>query len=98
MDGQAALGEDVLYCMDTLNAQRLNRIRVTWIGEAAPADWPKGAQTHIGRAVVAGQKYAAKVVALRPPAVALQVFLDGADTLWVPESHEGEGEGCYARC
>lgn len=97
MDGQAArLGEDVLYCMDAANAERLNRIRVQWIGEAAPSDWPKGAQAHIGRAVVPGQLYAAKVVAVRGDAVALQVFLDGADTLWVPESRK-KGD-FYARC
>jgi hypothetical protein len=91
------LGDVVLYRMDAANTERLNRIRAPWgLGESAPDNWPRGAQAHVGSAVVAGRQYPAMVTAIANGRAGLQVLLEGSDSLWVPSAKEGSGEGEYA--
>lgn len=95
-----SIGRIVHYRLSTQDANEINRRRTTGqsIGERLTrvtsdghAQWPQGAQAHIGNPVSAGDIFPAMIVRLwdqpEHPATAttlvqLQVFLDGNDTYW----------------
>lgn len=58
-----------------------------------PAQWPIGAQAHIGNMVDGGFVFPAIVVRHTGNVVNAQVFLDGNDTFWIEDKQEGEGRG-----
>jgi len=100
------IGRIVIFKITEEMAQQINRRRTTGASIAKrlsllpTADWPAGAQAHIGNTVSAGEEYPLVVVRVWPdefgsgvPGVNGQVILDGNDCLWVTSVGEGPNAG-----
>lgn len=97
-----SIGRIVLYRLNQDDAKAINRRRTDGASiaermKADPAQWPAGAQAHIGNGVKEGDEFPMMVTKLwgdgATPGVAVngQCFLDSNDVLWVTSACEGEG-------
>lgn len=96
-----AIGRIVHYRLSEEAAQQINRRRTDGMSiqqrmKADPAQWPAGAQAHIGNSAEAGQTYPMLLVKVAGTMVNGQVFLDGNDVYWASEVSEGVGVGEYS--
>ena len=88
---------------DAVNRRRTNGSSIATRMKASPAEWPAGAQAHIGNTAAAGDVVPLVVVRVWPnefgegiPGVNGQAFLDGNDALWVTSAREGTEPGTWA--
>jgi hypothetical protein len=98
-------GRTVLYVLSEADAAAINRRRTDGASiagrmQADPAQWPAGAQAHIGNHASAGDTVPLVIVKVWPneygegiPGVNGQAFLDGNDTLWITSAREGTDAG-----
>jgi|SRR6185295_17620193 len=105
---QVTTGRTVLYTLSESDAQAINRRRTNGSSiaarmKASPAEWPEGAQAHIGNSASAGDVVPLVVVRVWPhefgegvPGVNGQALLDGNDTLWITSAKEGSEPGTWA--
>ncbi len=101
-----SIGRIVHYCLTNQDALQINRRRTDGGSIAArikavPAEWPIGAQAHIGNVVAEGDVFPMLITRIWGPnapttAVNGQVFLDGNDVLWATSRVVGEGPGTYS--
>jgi hypothetical protein len=90
------LGGMAYYRLSEVDAAQINRRRTTGLAIAnriAVSEWPLGAQAHIGNEVRVGQIFPMLIVRVGDAAAKMvsgQVFLDGADVLWVQDIHQGQ--------
>lgn len=95
-----SVGRIVHYCLTTEDAEVANRRRTTRESIRVQMDmekWPVGAQAHIGNPATKGDILPMMIVKVdfATDHVNGQVFLDGADVLWVSLVAEGEGPGLW---
>jgi hypothetical protein len=77
------LGKTYLYELTTDNAQQIN-LRRQGTQQTHTAQWPEGAQAHVGNYVQEGDIFPLVVTKEWPDGLVNgQVLLDGSDTLWV---------------
>lgn len=103
---QITTGRTVLYTLTGADAQAINRRRTSRSSIAeriADAQWPLGAQAHIGNSANEGDVVPLVVVRVWPdeygpnvPGVNGQAFLDGNDALWITSAKEGTEPGTWA--
>ncbi len=101
-------GRTVLYTLTENDATAINRRHTDGksIAErmkADPAQWPAGAQAHIGNPVAPGDIVPLVVVRVWPheygpdvPGVYGHAILDGNDALWICSAKEGTEPGTWA--
>jgi hypothetical protein len=97
------IGRIVHYRLDDQDAEQINRRRTTGrliADRIALAQWPIGAQAHIGNEAKAGDTYPMLIVRCwgdtETSAVNGQVFLDGNDVLWTTSVAVGEGPRTFS--
>lgn len=102
------VGRIVHYQLSEQDAKQINRRRTDGASIAArlaaiPAEWPRGAQAHIGNSAYPGEVVPLLIVRVWPneygenqPGVNGQAFLDGNDSLWVTSAKEGTEPGTWA--
>lgn len=96
-----SIGRIVQFRLSAQDAEAINRRRTNSESIAArlkykPAEWPVGAQAHIGNNVVEGQVFPMIIVAIwSDTCVNGQAFLDGNDTFWVLSAQLGDGTGVH---
>lgn len=96
-----SLGRVVHYVLTEDNATQINRRRTNGSSIAArmraePAEWPAGAQAHIGNDVKAGDVFPLIVTRVwSPGCVNGQVLLDGNDAFWATSRTEGTEPGSW---
>ncbi|MFJ4739027.1 hypothetical protein [Streptomyces sp. NPDC088775] len=93
-----SLGRIVHYRLTQQDASDINRRRTDFEHSANSAEHT-GFVGHHGNPAVEGQLCAAVIVRIfnpDSPAVNLQVFLDGNDTLWATSRAEGDAPGQWA--
>lgn len=86
-----------------MTRRRTNGASIAERMKTEPAQWPAGAQAHIGNPVAIGTTVPMIVVAVWPnefgdgvPGVNGQALLDGNDVLWVTSAKEGTEPGTWA--
>lgn len=101
-------GRIVLYTLSEDNATAINRRRTDSRSirdrmDAAPPQWPAGAQAHIGNSAHEGDVVPLLIVRVWPneyghdvPGVNGQAMLDGNDALWITGAREGTEPGTWA--
>lgn len=104
---QISIGRLVHYVLTDQDATQINRRRTNGAEirermQATPAQWPEGAQAHIGNAAHEGAIVPMMVVVVWPneygegvPGINGQAFLDGNDTFWVTSAKEGTEPGTW---
>jgi hypothetical protein len=111
MNQVPSLGRIVLYQLNEMDAEAINRRRTTRASIVARmavevmtvppiAAWPAGAQAHMGNTVAEGDVFPMMITAVRitnemEASVNGQVFLDGNDVLWVQTRALGDQPGTY---
>jgi len=98
---EPTLGRIVIYKVSARDALYINSLRTTNLDVATRMEsnmpdnvqWPKGSQAHLGFNVSEGDEFPMIIVGLASSVVDGQVFLNGTDTLWVVNAHEGYQTG-----
>lgn len=99
------IGRIVQYRLSDQDAAQINRRRtdggsIALRMKAEPAEWPAGAQAHIGNGVEEGDTYPMLITRVwgstPESAVNGQCFLDGNDVLWVTSVCVGEGPRTFS--
>lgn len=89
-------GQIVTYCISDHDAEIINQRRVTYM----KGDAPSGVLVYSGNAVQEGDTFPMVVTHVAGgdaiDAVSGQVILDGTDTYWAVDTHEGTEPGTYA--
>lgn len=88
-----SIGRNVHYTLSQADVTMINRRRTNGGRDVRSS----GEQVHVGRPVSPGDIFPSVVVKVEVqpivgdgPAIALQVFLDGNDVLWVPSCEQAE--------
>lgn len=96
---EITIGRIVIYKLSEQAAKEITRRRTDGVSIAErikSAEWPLGAQAHIGSPVQEGQEFPMIVVATWSPGVINgQVLLDGSDTYWAGSVKEGDLPGTW---
>ena len=98
---QPTVGRIVHYKLSAGDAANIGQHRLSATAPL-PADWPKGAQAHVGNTPSEGDVLPLVICRVWPneygdqPGVNGQVLLDGNDTLWVTSRKEGTEPGTWA--
>lgn len=99
------IGRIVHYRLNDDDARAINRRRTDGGSIAqrmatSPAEWPAGAQAHIGNGVKEGDTFPMMITRVwgsnPEAAVTGQVFLDGNDVLWATSVCVGEGPRTFS--
>ncbi len=99
------VGRIVHYRLSAQDAEQINRRRtdggsIALRMKANPAEWPAGAQAHIGNSVAEGDTYPMLITRVwgstPESSVNGQVFLDGNDVLWATSVQVGEGPRAFS--
>lgn len=101
------IGRLVIYTLTADDATQINRRRTTGkaiadriANGAQGAQWPIGAQAHIGNNVAAGDTFPMLIVRVwgtsETSAVNGQVFLDSNDVFWATSRTVGDQPGTWA--
>ncbi len=105
---QITAGRTVLYTLSADDATQINRRRTSGVSiaarmKASPAEWPAGAQAHIGNHASEGDVVPLVVIRVWPHefgqdahGVNGQALLDGNDQFWVTSVKEGTAPGTWA--
>lgn len=110
MDQQIpSIGRIVHYRLSADDAAQINRRRTTAKAIAdrinngeqpGLAQWPLGAQAHIGNQAHEGDTFPMLIVRVWGPTATScvngQVFLDGSDVFWATSRSVGEGAGTFS--
>ena len=89
-----APGDIVLFMLAKVQAEHVNRVRIDWLNTPKkPAEWPKGAQAHMGKPVHEGQVLPFLVVEAREEEIDGKVQLPGNDVMWAEQVRRGDGPG-----
>ena len=102
-----SIGRIVHYRLSAQDVEQINRRRTTSkaiadriANGAVGAQWPLGAQAHIGNEVHKGDAYPMLIVQVWGPsatsAVNGQVFLDGNDVFWATSRSVGDQPGTFS--
>lgn len=95
------IGRIVHYILSESDTISISRRRVPGVGHTA--DWPAGAQAHVGNSPMIGQHVPMIICTLWPnefgegkdDGVNGQAFLDGTDVLWITSAREGIVPGTW---
>lgn len=85
---------------DAINRRRTDGASIAQRMKAEPAQWPAGAQAHIGTGVHAGDTFPMLITRVwgdnPSSAVNGQCYLDGNDVLWVTSACVGDGPRTFS--